>query len=932
MKLLLKPYWMLLTLTAPQVFIFILYWWIYGLIGSRLDSNNVFVWLYFAVGLGILFLCFSLYSIINIFFKKDVLPQTGLIIIGSYITFLYLFFTHNSKIVPFSIPRWMLFGAEPEIYTLTLIMPSLAYGLLLVVHWLTPEDKKYSFSKDIIIALAVPAFWYVLFTGIMPILRIPSSRTLEHTGFVVFVVSTLCFLFGVTRMVYVLLRNKPSLGQKIITPIVLICPTLGLLLNNNSFKVFGDFSHISFYIFAVITGLLVVIPPFEDKALRLAGFIGKSIMLSYTAYFFIVFLPFIPVSLIAMLIIGSGILMLTPTILAMVHVKSLWMDMVYLSCFYKKQHLVALLVAGVCVLPGSIILSINGDRENLNYALKYVYQRGYNETSRTNLNLGAIERTLQGIKNNKDTRRDLLGVRNHVPYLTAFYNWFVLDNLTLSGEKIKTLEHIFLGSAQNEKSEQTIRPGNVNNDIKINSVRVETVFDEKDKFYKSWIHFELKNGSTALREYVTNFSLPDGCFISDYYLYVNDIKKHGLVSDKRAANWIYQQIVQVQKDPGILYYTSGDRIVFKVFPFTSNEIRKTGIQVIHRNSTTLNIDGNNINLKGSEGKDVIGQPTEVMKNIIYVPPEFKKTLTKVERSPEYHFVLDFSKGNSSRIKDYTNWVKSFINNNQINSSEVKIIAANYEEKTFQLNENWEQEIGRFNVRGGFFLDKVIKRVLFENYISKSPKKPIIIVVTDNIDEAVVSDSYYGFQSICPEDLCFYKLGSDTKLHRCSLVGYKEPSTGKYVEQIPKESVLAWPNNNNPSTYLRDDERSSLVLKDDYFNFKDIDFEQPTWEKAVALNAANIYYILHPEKYVEMSKGIVKSSIESRIMTPLTSFIVLENEAQEKVLLEKQKKLLSSDKPLDASDQTEMSEPSLLILILLISGFIFSRRVGNIKQR
>jgi len=62
------------------------------------------------------------------------------------------------------------------------------------------------------------------------------------------------------------------------------------------------------------------------------------------------------------------------------------------------------------------------------------------------------------------------------------------------------------------------------------------------------------------------------------------------------------------------------------------------------------------------------------------------------------------------------------------------------------------------------------------------------------------------------------------------------------------------------------------------------------------------------------------------MTPSTSYLVVENEAQKAVLRNKQKLVLAGNKNLDLNDDTQqMSEPSWWIVVLLFGVYLWRRQ-------
>ena len=67
------------------------------------------------------------------------------------------------------------------------------------------------------------------------------------------------------------------------------------------------------------------------------------------------------------------------------------------------------------------------------------------------------------------------------------------------------------------------------------------------------------------------------------------------------------------------------------------------------------------------------------------------------------------------------------------------------------------------------------------------------------------------------------------------------------------------------------------------------------------------------------------------MTPVTSYIVVENEAQKAILKKKQEQVLSSNKSLDVGEDAQrMSEPSLIILFILLGLIMIIRETRKYK--
>lgn len=908
MKKLYNPRLLWVSAMVPQTIIFILYYRIYGIISSEFSKENINNWILFSVLFGVAFLATSIYSIILWKKKRNISPYGAVAITTAYVSILIFFAYRFNVMMPVNIQSWMLFGIRPGMAVLTLTMPVLAHLGILIIHWSVENSKLEKPYSDGVIIFTIPILCYLLITTVASEHRIAP---------ILFIIGTIVFIFSLIRIVYRKIKDKEFKNQPYIVPLLLIGSLAGLSLNASIGNVFGDFTHFAFYFLDIITCGLLLLPQVEDVKLRTAIFAAKSITFVFTLYFFVVFLPLMPLSLLGIIVFGLGLLILVPTLLMMIHCRSLWVDFCYLRGNIKIQNIIAVFLVSIMVLPGAIVYIMSKDEGALDEALSYTYQRDFDDDKEYKLNIKGIERTLNNIKYVKGNDRsgeDFLSRNTDIPYITAIYNNVVLEGLTISNKKINLLERTFFG----ESSQVLVEDETSNEDIEITKINTETIYESREETYTSWIHFEIKNTWQWQNEYSTVFTLPDNAYISDYYLYVGDEKKYGMLADKRAANWIYNQIKTVRKDPGLLTYIPGNKISFKIFPFSKNETRKSGIKIVHKRPLKMYIDGKNLTLDSKDiNSDAAKSKVDVedlKSRVKIVPKEVKEKLPLVSRDLKYYFLIDASKASKDKIQDYAERLEKYIEENKIEKTSIKqIYAINYSENNLNLH-SWKEDIKDVKPTGGLFLDYTLKKLLYKNYMTSSNEYPVIITVSDEISKSIVHENIEDLGFLSPEGLFIYKLNSEGNLEKYNLPIISEYSATQEKRPQPLK-VIKYTDEEGKITYLPNDHRDSIVIKD--VELTEGSIENTSFENGAALKGAYLYSALHPENYLENNLIQVKNSILSNVMSPLTSFMVLETKAQEKVLIEKQKQILSAKKAIDVGDVTEMDEPAMVIVLLFI---------------
>jgi hypothetical protein len=972
----LTPNWLLLVNTGPLVLLAFLCYGEFSVIHTLLKPESLVLWQQFSLallGLGVVNLVYLGWCRVK---GQELSTVYAVVALVAYSVWLGLYTSHSGKILPHdgSVPRWMV-PTDILVYVWTFVMPTLAHALLvLVVRTSTPADRNPSVLANLGLAVAVP-----LSGGVLVAILDSGSRLLgewRHTPWLEavlgpillvggLVVGPLAFLFFLARGIYILMqrREEKELGVLAKVLISIVLPLLGLAVNSglffNSYSaareegIFGNFSSPWFYGLALLNGVLLCLPA-EDLAprWRLALLVGRSALLGYTGYFFLVFLPWLPLSVVAIIAIGTGFLMLAPLMLLVVHLSVLGDDLAALQPYFSARVRRLALVGGALVLPLALTASYYHDRRVLHQALEYAYTPDY--AKKYDLDAHALARTLAVVQRHKDNDWDFF-MGSQQPYLSAYFNWLVLDNLTLPESKITDLQQLFLGTARDMPAVQPWRRWSPTGNFAENQptsagqpavqqLSARSTFDAREQAWVSWVDLEIGNTdiSRQAAEFSTAFTLPAGCWVGNYYLDVNGKREPGILAERKAATWVYTQIVneRASRDPGLLSYIGPNTLSLRVYPVVGAAARRTGIQVLHKEPILLHIGGRSVQL----GTPATTAPVPALIKpistpggaVVYLSAAAKRQLPLVQRQPYYHFLLDVSAGQQGRKAGYAQRVQRLLRQQPL-ASPAQFSLVNTYATPVSAGANWQQALTDFPNAGGCYLTGAMRRVLTAAQLHPTATYPHLVVVTDSMRQAVLPADFADLQAAYPERDEFYVLRADGQLEAHSLRQNAEVALITEADSTAQNSAIAtapaavraWPDAAHAQAYLPDTDEAAIVLPHPEAALAVPEGAPTRWGTGLLLHGFDQWLSLHPEAAEREHVPFIKASFQASILTPLTAYLVLENDAQKAALRRKQAEVLAANSNLDAQE-AEPPHPTAVPLnqgqwLLLFAGLAFGLR-------
>jgi hypothetical protein len=505
--------------------------------------------------------------------------------------------------------------------------------------------------------------------------------------------------------------------------------------------------------------------------------------------------------------------------------------------------------------------------------------------------------------------------------LASDYRWLVLDNLTLSDATLNDLRRIFLGDPGWENYD--VRSAG-DESVRLTNTTVQTEWDPKQEAWSSWVELEITADSTSFRgEYATEFDLPAGLFIADYYLYVGDRKEYGILAEKKAATWVYNNIVNENRDPGLLRYKTTNRVAFNVFPFAGGEVRRTGIRFLHKEPLVLDFDGEKLAL-GRVGEHPITGPVEDQSGTtLYISKKQKAALTQVQRKNRVHFVVDASRQSRETEAAMIMGIKSFANKLPEGSLPPKVTLAGTYPQHFEFNEDWENALANLP-EAGFFARRAIEQILSAEVVKADQlSAPKVVVVTNAGTRPVLDGDFSAFTAAFSSGDDFYFLNLEGGLSRHSLTNEPWLQRSDNARLQVASSVLAYPNAAAPTHFLPLSDEPAIITLPNTERLEEATLSAKSWSSALALRGQYLQHQYTGQTGYRPWLSEVRSSFKTGVLMPTTAFLVVENEAQKEALRRKQAETLDADPSLDLEEEEirSMSEPGLIwgLLLLLILG-------------
>jgi XrtN system VIT domain protein len=295
-------------------------------------------------------------------------------------------------------------------------------------------------------------------------------------------------------------------------------------------------------------------------------------------YYMIYLIPIMPISLIGIIALGLGFYGLVPSIVFFVHLYTL------IQIFSKEKAKLVPFTIGIAVVFIAIfgfVLKLDSESRKLS---QYNVTKSFDNDedipsyiaisqhiSSNIFNEILLKKNLVFIGSNNFFDFDGIGSlernsynerKTHDPFINVAYI-FTKDVELSEEDRINILKSNFDKRLEAEEqlwSGNDLITKNIKEDVKIYG-------DERIAYTEITMDIACKEETWSDQEAIYSFQLPEGSVATSLSLWVNGTERKGVLTTKEKAQAAYRKIVSIEnRDPSLMQWKEGNRIVVRVFP------------------------------------------------------------------------------------------------------------------------------------------------------------------------------------------------------------------------------------------------------------------------------------------------------------------------------------------------------------------------------
>ncbi len=862
----------------------------------------------------------------------------------AHAVYMWLFLIYIDDVIPDSIQPWILDEGNVGRWNITLMMPAAFVSLYALTKSIFDNIPSKGVSVTLILGMIfVPFILYVLVLSVQPLAM---GRFSEVITIVFFSISITAFLAAMIRMFdnIIFSESTVTFSEKhyVLALILGMAAPLGGLYLNKVIPFPTDFQITEVYVFTVLNGLILMFKPNVEAYASLRLFF-RCLTWPFIAYFFFVFLPFLPLSVFAIIALGAGFLMLTPLALGLFQTRVTFIDYGLVRRQRGNWQALSIAIVGCLLVPLFLVTQILLDKRALDAGLAYFYANDMSQESLSDSQIERMAKTLIQLRDRKDNAQ--------LPYIAGVYNYLVFGDMVLPDAKI---ERMYSWLTNEKMPEGTIdffgfgdhrsnwrwrgRPTPPQTDVSIRDIERQVLRPGQAQLLLTL----LNNTEDTHSLFVESMHIPEGVFVTDLSLKIDGQWVPARVFDRKTAIWVFQKITEVRRDPALMIYIGQHQAQLRVYPFPEKGVREVKITFEYHPmaEATVQIGKRRVQLNDAAQSFAVMDTTGAILN--------HEDIAKSAfiRKPYIHFILDYSAGSKLSAQAYLekiSRVSQILGITDLTLSAANIQVERCAKKSLLDLENVgeiKEQIDGFSIKeqSGFWTQNILAREIthirstYEDF--GVDRVPIFVVLAGDkfdIEEEVSLDPWHWLLPDLTEWYVFYK----GKLLARNFMGKAEA----LVDAVPLKPVLVL---NTGSERVAVGTSASSVLdfegvdiqivsKSDN-RFKAVRFHDPiepistTWLQASKAWVYARKTALNPALLEAERSNLLELGRSNSVLLPTTAMIVVESDSQWRMLEQKEKQSLGNKNGLEFDEQ-QASEPSwwLMLMGVLIFVYVAERR-------